>query len=307
MDLESLGLRQVLDNLYDAVYVLDADRKIVLWNRAAERITGFTRAEVVGRSCRDGLLVHVDGQGCQMCSQRCPAAAAMRDGQAKEAEPFMRHRDGHRVPIRVRATPLLSADGQVIGAVEVFSDNTRERERRERLEQLERSALLDHLTELPNRRALDEELAARGARLERYERRFGLLMIDIDHFKRFNDTWGHDVGDLVLTMVARTLAATTRTGDVVGRWGGEEFLAILSVEDEEALRTAAERYRAMVGRSVLPGPDGTLAVTVSIGGSLARPGCSVEDALKEADVRLYDAKRAGRDRISSPSIPAVEI
>jgi len=298
VDIGSLSLDQIIDNLHDAVYVLDRDRKIVLWNRAAERITGFSRDEVLGRSCRDGVLVHVDDSGCVMCDEACPAAAAMRRASAREAEVFMRHHDGHRVPIRVRATPLYDDSGQVVGAVEMFSDNTVERQRRERLEQLERSALLDHLTELPNRRALEEELAAREARLNRYGRVYGLLMIDIDRFKRINDTWGHETGDRVLRMVARTLAATTRADDVVGRWGGEEFVAVLSAADLGALKATGERYRAMVEQSSLPGPDGPITITVSVGAALATAWDVVEDVVRAADERLYEAKREGRNRVA---------
>lgn len=297
MDISALGLEQVLDNLHDAVYVLDRDRRIVLWNRAAERITGYERAAVIGRRCRDGLLVHVDNVGCQMCHGRCPAASVMSDGVSRDTELYLRHRDGHRVPIRVRATPLLDGDGEVIGALEMFSDNSAERAHRERLEDLERFALLDHLTELPNRRALDEELTAREARFNRYGRAYGLLLIDIDDFKQVNDSWGHDVGDRVLTMVARTLAATTRSGDVVGRWGGEEFLVVLSAEDEAALQVAGERYRAMVERSSLSGPEGPLAVTVSIGGALATAWNEMHDVVRAADRRMYEAKHAGRNQV----------
>ena len=297
MDISALGLEQVLDNLHDAVYVLDRDRRIILWNRAAERITGYDRASVVGRRCRDGLLVHVDEAGCQMCHESCPAAAVMDDAVPRDAELYVQHRDGHRVPIRIRATPLFDGDGAMVGALEMFSDNTTERDRRERLEDLERSALLDHLTELPNRRALDEELTAREARFNRYGRVYGLLMIDIDHFKQVNDTWGHETGDRVLTMVARTLAATTRSGDLVGRWGGEEFLVVLSAGDETALMAAGERYRAMVQRSSLTGPGGPLSVTVSIGGALATAWNEVDDVVRAADQRLYEAKRDGRNRV----------
>ena len=297
MEIGALGLEEVLDDLHDAVYVLDRDRRIVLWNRAAERITGFERQEVLGRRCRDGVLVHVDADGCQMCDDNCPASAVMSEARARQAEVYLRHKHGHRVPIQVRATPLRDASGEVVGAIEVFSDNTVDRWRRERIDDLERSALLDHLTQMPNRRALDEELAAREARLNRYGRVYGLLMIDIDHFKQVNDTWGHEVGDKLLRMVARTLSATTRGGDQVGRWGGEEFLAILSAESREALLTTGQRYLAMVRQSSMPGPEGPLTVTVSIGAALATAWDVVDDVVRAADERLYEAKRAGRDRI----------
>ena len=112
----------------EAVYVVDTDRMITYWHPAAERLTGFSAAEVIGRHCRDGVLNHVDDAGQLMCQASCPLQATISDGQPRTVSLFLHHRDGHRVPVAISTAALRDADGQVRGAVEVFHDESRVRD-----------------------------------------------------------------------------------------------------------------------------------------------------------------------------------
>jgi diguanylate cyclase (GGDEF)-like protein len=126
-----------------------------------------------------------------------------------------------------------------------------------------------------------------------------VLFADIDHFKRVNDLRGHDVGDAALRMVAETLRHNMRRSDVVGRWGGEEFVAILySVADEAALRAVAEKLRTLTAHSRLDLDTGGLAVTISIGATLVRPGDTSASVVQRADELMYASKQAGRDKVT---------
>src|SRR3954469_21301394 len=116
--------KSVLDSIYDGVYFVDPERKITYWNKSAERLTGFVAEEVVGRYCYDNILLHLDCTGKELCTNGCPLQAVLRDGTPREAEVYLRHREGHRVPVAVRVAPLL-CDNRVRGAVEIFSDNTK--------------------------------------------------------------------------------------------------------------------------------------------------------------------------------------
>jgi PAS domain S-box-containing protein len=115
--------RDIVENLYDGVYIVDRERVITYWNKGAERITGYTRERVLGHSCRDNLLNHVTADGVELCLGLCPLAACMQDGVTREADVFVHHADGHRVPVMVRAAPLRDAEGRVVGAVETFSSD----------------------------------------------------------------------------------------------------------------------------------------------------------------------------------------
>jgi diguanylate cyclase len=156
-------------------------------------------------------------------------------------------------------------------------------------------ARTDTLTGLPNRRALDEELSRRLAEWQRHERAFSLMMIDIDHFKRFNDTHGHQAGDAVLQQVGACLRRSMRESDVVARFGGEELTVVLPGTSAEEARQACERARRAIRKTPFVHDGQRLSVTVSVGGAECLSGESVGGLLHRADDALYAAKHAGRD------------
>jgi PAS domain S-box-containing protein len=223
MTLGDTFFKKLLDNLHDGVYFVDRERRITYWNKGAERISGFSAGEVVGTHCWDNTLLHVDGEGCQLCMGQCPLAATIEDGGAREADIFLRHRAGHRVPVSVRVSPIRDGEGRILGAVESFSENSAKNAALDRLVELQELALFDPVTGVGNRRYAEVRLrAALDAQL-RYGWRFGVLFLDVDHFKEVNDTHGHDTGGRVLRMVAQTLGGTLRSVDEVGRWGARSL------------------------------------------------------------------------------------
>ncbi len=145
-------LLRIVDNLYDSVYFVDRQRRIVYWNRGAERLTGFASHEVLGTCCSDDILMHVDETGKSLCRESCPLAETMEDGTPREAEVYLPHKLGHRVPVLVRPSPVRNAQGEIAGGVEIFSANAGQLAVRERMEELEKAVLLDPLTEAGNRR-----------------------------------------------------------------------------------------------------------------------------------------------------------
>jgi diguanylate cyclase (GGDEF)-like protein/PAS domain S-box-containing protein len=289
--------RAAIDNLYDGVYYVDRGRQIRYWNQGAERLTGFAAAAVVGHFCYDNLLNHVDATGKQLCRAGCPLAATMADGQPREAEVFLRHREGHRVPIRVRTSPVRDRDYRVIGAVEIFDDSTELSAARHEVAELRDIAMHDALTGLPNRRHFEMSIASRVAELAGYGRPFGLLIADIDRFKLVNDEHGHAAGDAALRTVARTLLESSRTADDIARFGGEEFALTITGVDANALRAIAERFRALVERSRVQAGEHDLRITISLGGTVAEVGDSAAAIFERADAALYRAKEGGRNRV----------
>ncbi len=288
----------ILDNLHDGVYLVDRDRRITFWNKGAERITGYSREEVEGRSCSDNILNHTDGQGGELCQAGCPISATLADGEARQNEVFLRHKAGHRLPVFIRVAPVTDAAGAIIGAVEVFSDNSSAIERAKRLAELEADALTCPLTKIGNRRFIDMCLHARWQEYERYGWPFGVIMADIDHFKAVNDTYGHATGDAVLCMVAKTLVNSLRSCDNIGRWGGEEFMIVLPNIQRETLVAVAERCLRLVRESHFALEEQELGVTISMGCASIREGDSPESLVARADALLYASKKGGRNRIT---------
>lgn len=180
-----------------------------------------------------------------------------------------------------------------------------ERVRNER-DNLRRDSQTDPLTGLLNRRSLQAEVTSRCEAKER----FGVLFMDLDHFKSVNDRYGHEMGDRVLVAVASVLKTALRPGDVVGRYGGEEFVGVVAGAGPESARLVAERLRRAI-EAMLPPKGGPTKLTISIGTTVFDPRQSeerTEELLHRADMALYAAKRTGRNRVvlvaPGQSIPA---
>jgi diguanylate cyclase (GGDEF)-like protein/PAS domain S-box-containing protein len=297
MENSILTYREILNNLYEGVYIVDVNRQITFWNRSAENITGFSSEEITGRSCYNNILNHVDEEGNSLCLGGCPLHKTIVDGQDREAVVYLHHKNGHRVPVAVRTVPLY-VDGKVTGAIEIFSNSASQVEVMNRIEELQNIALHDHLTGLPNRRYLDAFLTSRSKEARDLKIPFSVAMFDIDFFKNVNDTHGHDIGDLVLKMVADTLSGVFRKSDCLGRWGGEEFLAVLPGIEKQDLLALLRKAKMLVEKSILR-MDGTeISVTVSIGVTMAGENEVETEIIKRADEGLYASKHAGRNCIT---------
>jgi diguanylate cyclase (GGDEF)-like protein len=175
-------------------------------------------------------------------------------------------------------------------------------------EQAEKMAITDGLTGLLNRRTLNARLQGRLREAQRYGRPLSLLLLDVDHFKKVNDTYGHPAGDAVLRGVANLLLTEARETDIVARYGGEEMALILPETEARGAHAIAERIRKAVGAAHHPTGQGSLQVTVSLGLSTWPSGGDTPEALLEAaDSALYRAKQDGRNRVCSanPSSPRV--
>lgn len=290
--------RGLLDSLSDGVYFVDRNRRVTYWNKAAERISGFTAQEVTGKSCADNILRHVDDEGTELCTHGCPLAATMKDGQVREVEVYMHHKFGHRLPVAVRAAPMRDENGKIVGAVEIFSNNSKRIDVLKEMEKLRREVFRDKLTGVGNRRFAEITLENYEQTMRESGVPFGVIFVDIDFFKKVNDTRGHAAGDKVLHMVAQTLANGLRVLDVACRWGGEEFVIISPNVTVESLKSMAERLRMLVEQSWLDFEGDRLAVTASFGGAVSREGESADAVVARADKMVYLSKGAGRNRVS---------
>lgn len=287
--------RQLLDNLYDGVYFVDRSMVINYWNKGAERISGFSASEMVGSCCTDNILTHMDNKGHLLCLDGCPLSATMEDGKERQAEVYLQHKDGHRVPVLVRVSPIRNKKGETTGAVEIFSDNSSRIADLQKIEELRRLALLDPLTSLANRRYLEITLRSRLEELARFDWKFGVLFIDIDNFKSVNDVYGHETGDEALKVMSKSMSGCCRVFDMVGRWGGEEFVAIIMHVGKEDIRTTAERFRRVIEHSVLTIDGKRLNLTVSIGATEAIADDTAVTLIKRADDLMYRSKVAGKN------------
>ena len=292
--LEYSSCISLLDELFEGAYCVDLNRVITLWNKGAEEITGFTAAEVIGKHCYDNILEHVDQSGRQLCYDGCPLNQTLEDGVVRKLDIFLHHKTGHRVPVSIKTIPLY--DKEEIKESLEFMVRTSSINLENEAEKYKSLAMKDHLTGLPNRRYIDTYLDLKMKEYKTFDLPFGIAFIDIDHFKVVNDTYGHDVGDEVLKMLARTYVNSTRGNDLIGRWGGEEFLAVFTNCQENVLASLINKIRMLVEHSTIKINDTELNVTISIGATMIKPDDTLESIIKRADALMYKSKEDGRNR-----------
>lgn len=291
-------ISRLIEESLDAVLVVDEEGAIRYLNSAMQALCGYAPGEAIGQSLA-GLLPESFGNqhegSFDTFTDKVYAANAI--GTVREF--VIRHRTGEMIPVEMKALDL----GNVgpVGYFGAFLTDLRQRRQAEArnaalLAQLERQAMSDTLTGLPNRRAFEAEANRMLARARRSGAPVTVGIADIDHFKRVNDEHGHTVGDEVLSAVAAVLAQAARSSDFVGRIGGEEFGLLFPDAMPETARAVAERMRRAVADFPIKASNGAaLTITISIG--LAQFSGGMSESLSQADAALYTAKHRGRNRV----------
>jgi diguanylate cyclase (GGDEF)-like protein/PAS domain S-box-containing protein len=305
----------VLSGVDAVIVVADRSGRVRFVNERFGSVFGIRSADVIGRS-REKLRERLAPLFRDPDSFRT-RDAAIEDRRPSDPRTSAPSFVGDETEIELQ-TPMrrvlkwtvlpVERNDERIGIVAFFRDVTREREAEESrarlLEELADQARTDALTALANRRHASETLAAEVERARRYGRPLAVVLFDLDHFKNVNDDLGHAAGDAVLRCFGDVLRANARGTDVVARWGGEEFLAILHEADLDAASAFADRVRGALSSTQplarFSSDDERRTVTVSAGVAAMRPGEEIDpDALvRRADEALYDAKESGRDRVA---------
>lgn len=303
---------RLMEHLVVPTFVLDAECRVIIWNRACERLTGIPAAELIGtrehwrafygepRPCLADLIAQ--GRTEEIDKLYTDWDHAGRDAvpaHGRRAENWcVMPQMGTRLYLAIDAGPIYDESGQLVAVVETLRDITVQKVAQDELKRL---ATRDGLTGVANRRCFDETLASEWLRCTRDVKPLSLILLDVDHFKRYNDTFGHLGGDACLKTIASALAISChRSADLIARYGGEEFAAILPGTTVAGALTLAERIRADIAALEMPHPgnDGAGRVSISLGVATVVPDRTLQlDCLIDAaDRALYAAKRAGRNR-----------
>ena len=294
LQLSEAKYRSLFENVSEGIFIAQLDGRFLDVNPALARIIGHTTPSDFLRAHQDDWLwpfVDEDEQ------ERLFGALAAH-GQVTHLQLRMRRWNGESIWVEVNARASLNPKHGIATVEGVLSDIT---ERKRILEELRHLATVDGLTGLFNRRHFLELCERELQRARRYRLDVALLMLDADLFKTINDTYGHDVGDEVLQVIARLCQHQMRDADIVGRLGGEEFAILLPQTGLPDALGVAERLRKVIAQTTLPLFDGRmLRFTVSIGvGAGAAQTITLQELLKIADRALYTAKRRGRNQVVS--------
>jgi diguanylate cyclase (GGDEF)-like protein/PAS domain S-box-containing protein len=295
MVLENEVANVTLDSIGEAVLRADVQGKVIYLNRKAEEMTGWRREEARGRPIADVLRL-IESVGVPAAGNAV-GTAKQEDQTTKETADgtncVLVRRDGFECGIERKVTPIQDQDGKVTGAVVAFHDVSAAQAKSAQMSHL---AQHDSLTDLPNRVLFNDRLTQAIALAERQGKQLAMMFVDIDHFKKINDSLGHDVGDKLLQSVAGRLMACVRRSDTVSRLGGDEFVVLLSQVEhaEDAAFSARKILRGLAAPHIID--NKTLDINVSIGVSTyPNDGQDAEALMNRADNAMYEAKEHGRN------------
>lgn len=281
----STALERFIGQVQDvALLILDPDGYVLTWNQGAENLKGYRANEIIGQHFSVFYTPEANAVGHPL---RELELAGLTGSYSEEG--WRVRKDGSRFWARITIMALRDDDDQLVGFGKVTLDLTESRQKEEQIHNvlrvLEQTIRIDHLTGLSNRRAWDEHLTKQLSEAEPTERPLAVAVLDLDHFKRYNDSFGHQAGDELLKRAGLRWRATLRPGDMIARYGGEEFvLALPGCTLPEA--------KAIIDRLLAATPDGQ---TLSAGVAVWDGGESANDLISRADHAMYAAKEGGRN------------
>jgi len=295
--LQKSDLINIIENVNEGVYIVNKDREILFWNKAAEKISGFAKTDVLNKLCYTNILRHVDDNNLALCSKNCPLAYTLTTDQKMKAKVYLHHKNDYRLAVNLKTFPIIH-NNETIGAVEVFSSFHNENTLKENYNELQTIAFLDNLTNIYNRRYMEIFLSHKISEFNQFNIPFGLLYFDIDNFKNVNDTYGHNVGDEVLKVISQTGKSILRATDCIARWGGEEFVILLPGVKNVDLIDKAEKLRILIQNSNITVENSIIPITVSIGATIVSKNDTPIQVIDRADGLMYKSKEKGKNLVT---------
>ncbi|WP_436715406.1 diguanylate cyclase [Roseiconus lacunae] len=293
---ETLFNTQLHKSLKDGVAYTDSEGSIEIWNAAMERMTGLTSDAMIGKQWSATALRMRDADRELDDQLICPLQECLDTGESVRRSMVIETPGSDPLSVHVEVAPVVGLKPGSIGTVIVIHDLSDRKNLEQRLSSLHRQTRLDPLTRVSNRAHFDETLEQMVEQTAKGGPTFSLLICDIDHFKRINDTYGHPAGDDALKVFANILKAHSRDGDLVARYGGEEFLLLAASCDNATGAKRAEVIRQALEQTAVESLDGE-CMTASFGVTEFQSGDSGETVLARADRALLKAKDNGRNRV----------
>lgn len=288
--------RSMFDYFHEGIYIVDQDRKIIYFNKEATRISGFSHDEIIETLYEEHLLDHIDEDGNMLYNtDDCPLFLSMNQGEYADYHVYMQHKDGYRIKVHVRTIPI-EENKKIVAVIEVFRETSLKNHLIFDMNEDQVNLFIDPLTELFNRQFYQKNIQQILKSKLPYQD-LGFLFIDIDNFKKFNDHYGHLIGDQMLKIVSKTILNLIGTNDYAIRYGGEEIVVVFTNTDEQDLVINAEQIRKMVEKSILKENELTLSATISIGATLYHENEDITECIHRADQAMYQAKKTGKNKV----------
>ncbi len=287
---------KLIDSMHDGVLFVDAQAIIFLWSRGAQRLTGVSGEAAMGRKFAPDLLVLRNHAGRHVRDAACPVARSLATSTQLRQRMQIMGRQGQHVAIDLHVIPVHDKEGLQLGATVLLHDAQPEATLEEKCEVLHAEVTKDPMTKVANRAEFDRMQALFIEAHNQAGLPCSLIMVDIDHFKSINDTYGHQAGDAAIIGVADLMKSLCRTGDLVARYGGEEFVVLCADCGNVDAARRAEQIRRKLAETT---HDylGSKQITASFGVTELQSGDTPETMLRRTDRALLTAKEQGRNQV----------
>jgi len=292
----SLFEQKLIDEMHDGVVFVDSQAKICLWNKGAERLTGVESGTAIGQAFAPSLLAMCNHANRRIADDACPVAKALLTNTQLRQRLLVMGRRGKHIAVDLHAIPVNAAEGSLQGATVLLHDAQPEATLEEKCDALYAEVTKDPMTKVANRAEFDRMHALFIEAHEQAKQPCSLIMVDIDHFKRINDTFGHQAGDEAIISMANLLSSKCRSGDLVARYGGEEFVVLCADCGIADAARLAEQFRKKLSE-MQHACLGNQRITASFGVSELRSRDTSETMLRRADQALLMAKEQGRNQV----------
>lgn len=281
--------RDILNALQIGVSVLDLQKKIVFWSDGAEKITGYTRLEVLGHACTDSILLHCNETSCEMCNEKCPVASALHQADTSENVIFIRHKSGYRTEVHVWVAPLRDRLGSIIGIIQTFEGEFAVHSADPNDRSMQEHGWLDAVTGLPNQPIMNSHLRETLGTFTELHVPFGIVLLEVSNLEEFRTKYGQGASRSILQVLARTLRNIVWPTDVVGTWSDSQFLVILMGCSEEAVHAVSGRMYRMLAGATITWWGQELSAKVQVGCTVARAGDTIESILRRTQANSETA------------------
>lgn len=286
--------RTALESVPTGLCMIDQQKRVTAWSAGAEQLTGRLRHEVIGHSCVNEALLQCDQPGCEFCNEECPLARAMKVGQPVEAIGFLHHKQGHEIPVRLRAVPVRNAHGSIVGALETFEEQ-RVASHDQRQDTMDVPGCMDEVTLLASQTMMRSRLRDTLTTFHEVHVPFAVLLARPAGFEHFRASFGPEAASMLLRAFARTLEGALWRTDFVGRWGEDEFLMILNGCSDQSMHAVRDRVHRLLAENAIEWWGERRSLPVSIGLAAAQAEDSVESLMARAH-QCLDAASSGLAR-----------
>jgi diguanylate cyclase (GGDEF)-like protein/PAS domain S-box-containing protein len=284
--MKASNYQTLLESMYEGVYYVDLDRKIKYWSKGAEIITGYSCVEALGRQCSRNFLAHTSLNGVDYCTSDCLMRNTLISGSYLKTEAYLIHKNGKKVHVSLRISPMFDNKGKISGATHIFTNN--EAYLNLRPDEIKRNYELyyDPLTDLPTRYNTELTLKTKIEEFRRYQWQFAIYLMEIDDFEELKKTYDKEVVDSFIMKFSKLIRKDIRPFDILGRWDENKFLVIMVNVHEKEMRMLGERMRQLIEKTAFKTENTSQRITFSQGSVLISKEITSEKLIEKLEELL---------------------